>query len=114
MQGLIEEVLVGSFNVPIFIPMASEVTEVITEIKDQCIEAVEEIQYSKPLNTSQDINVCCLHCRAILEDALTQHLQQPVCSFRDSCQSQSLASFRDRHLLPILRNLRICFYCLRK
>lgn len=73
MQGLIEEGLVDSFNLPIFIPTASEVTEVISEADRLRAVAVEEIPYPKQLSTSQDIDMCCLHLRAIFEDLLRQH-----------------------------------------
>lgn len=78
MQGFIEEVQVDSFNLPIFIPTASEVTEVISEIEGLSLEVVEEIQYPQYLNNCEDIRMGCLHLRAITEDILSQHFEPAI------------------------------------
>ncbi|KAK3015618.1 hypothetical protein RJ639_005846 [Escallonia herrerae] len=74
MNGLVSEALVDSFNIPVYIPTASEVKEVVSSIKNLQVEKIEEIYYSPiKLSTREDVQLSNLHLRATTEGILCKH-----------------------------------------
>lgn len=67
-----------SFNLPIFIPTASEVAEAASKVGGLSVEMVEEIQSLAPSGTPEEIAMCNSHLRAVFEDILCQQFGSAV------------------------------------
>ncbi|XP_021824304.1 probable S-adenosylmethionine-dependent methyltransferase At5g37990 [Prunus avium] len=77
-EGLLSEAAVDSFNLPIYVPSASEVEVVIllgTKNKNLgfSIERLEEMRFPAKLSSAEEVRVSCLHARAAMEDILCKH-----------------------------------------
>ncbi|KAJ7943060.1 S-adenosylmethionine-dependent methyltransferase [Quillaja saponaria] len=77
-EGLLSEALVDSFNLPIFIPNASEVKKVVSSIQHLSIEKLEEIYYPTKIVTHEDARVSSLHIRAAMEGLIRQHFGNKI------------------------------------
>lgn len=67
-----------SFNLPIYVPSASEVEVVIllgTKNKNLgfSIERLEEMRFPAKLSSAEEVRVSCFHARAAMEDILCKH-----------------------------------------
>ncbi|KAJ7943059.1 S-adenosylmethionine-dependent methyltransferase [Quillaja saponaria] len=77
-EGLLSEALVDSFNLPIYVPSASEVKKVVSSIQHLSIEKLEEIYYPVKLVTPEDAHVSSLHMRAAVEGLICQHFGNKI------------------------------------
>ena len=62
-----------SFNVPIYIPTACEVKQVVLINKHLTIEGMEEVKYLHKIGTAEEIRVCSLHIITTVEGILSDH-----------------------------------------
>ncbi|KAK6931587.1 SAM dependent carboxyl methyltransferase [Dillenia turbinata] len=77
-EGLIDEALLDSFNVPAYIPAVSELTEVVMENGNFTIEVLEKTFSPTVLNTSEQIQIFCLHMRAVMEGLVSKHFGSQI------------------------------------
>lgn len=73
MEGLISEGLVDSFNLPIYIPTACEITQLLPSMKDFSIVKIDKIAPDVKLNKVEDIDLILAIMRSTLEDTLCKH-----------------------------------------
>ncbi|CAL8995074.1 unnamed protein product [Prunus brigantina] len=78
LADMVKEAAVDSFNLPIYVPSASEVEGVIllgTKNKNLgcSIERLEEMRFPAKLSSAEEVRVSCFHARAAMEDILCKH-----------------------------------------
>uniref|UniRef100_A0A7N1A737 Uncharacterized protein n=1 Tax=Kalanchoe fedtschenkoi TaxID=63787 RepID=A0A7N1A737_KALFE len=73
-EGLLEEALVDSFNIPVYLPTTSEIKEAVFRNKNLTMEVVEEAHYLTRCSNLEEANVASLHARAALEGIVSQHV----------------------------------------
>lgn len=78
LQGLINEDLVDSFNLPIFIPTASEVKKVVLRNKTFSIEIMEALYCPTKLSSPEYVTISCQHIRAAVEGIICKHFGSQV------------------------------------
>ncbi|PQM34297.1 putative S-adenosylmethionine-dependent methyltransferase [Prunus yedoensis var. nudiflora] len=67
-EGLLSEAAVDSFNLPIYVPSASEVEGVILLV----LRGWRKCAPAK-LSSAEEVRVSCFHARAAMEDILCKH-----------------------------------------
>ncbi|KAK6931580.1 SAM dependent carboxyl methyltransferase [Dillenia turbinata] len=77
-EGLVDEGLVDSFNIPIYIPTALELKEAVTRNGKFSIEILEKTHYPPQLDTPEKIQICCQHIRAALEGMVIEHFGSQI------------------------------------
>lgn len=89
--------LVYSFNVPIYIPTACEVKQVVSINKHLTTDRMEEVKYLHKIGTAEEIKVCSLHIRATVEGILSdpkhfgsQLVAKRQCHFASTTQKNHL------------------------
>ncbi|KAK4763843.1 hypothetical protein SAY87_013281 [Trapa incisa] len=115
-EGLIEEALVDSFNMPLFFPTASEMTEVISEIQGIRTEVVEEIQCLREKSMLGDTSTMSLQLRAITEEILNKHFgpgiidtifQRMPQKFEEYLRSPSFAAEKLQNLFLLVKKVTV-------
>ncbi|XP_010243763.1 PREDICTED: probable S-adenosylmethionine-dependent methyltransferase At5g37990 isoform X2 [Nelumbo nucifera] len=77
-QGLVNEALVDSFNLPIFFPTASELKEVIERNGSFSIQRMENLCISPMLHTSEHARIRSLNVRATIGDTVCKHFGSQI------------------------------------
>ncbi|XP_038693925.1 loganic acid O-methyltransferase-like isoform X3 [Tripterygium wilfordii] len=77
-EGIVSEALVDSFNLPIFIPTASDVKDLVSKMGCFSIEEVEETYYPPKLSSPADARLTSSHIRAAMEVILSKHFGSEV------------------------------------
>ncbi|GFZ15938.1 S-adenosyl-L-methionine-dependent methyltransferases superfamily protein [Actinidia rufa] len=88
-EGLVDEALVDSFNLPVFLPTPSEVKEVVSRNEHLDIVTLDEMHQPPPqLSTPEGVRLWTIHIRAGLEGFLSKHFGSSVIDelFERYCQ----------------------------
>ncbi|XP_057478790.1 loganic acid O-methyltransferase-like [Actinidia eriantha] len=89
-EGLVDEALVDSFNLPVFLPTPSEVKEVVSRNEHLDIVTLDEMHQPPPqLSTPEGVQLWAIHIRAGLEGFLSKHFGCSVIDelFERYCQN---------------------------
>ncbi|KAK2990139.1 hypothetical protein RJ640_007541 [Escallonia rubra] len=113
-EGLVTKALVDSFNLPIYIPDASELKKAITSNKHLELLKMEEVYFPPMLTSPEEVLACSRHVRAAMEGILCNHFGSQIMDQLFEKYSEKLEEFSKMPHFIRVKNLENLFVLVKR